>query len=93
MHNTTSWVQPSLPTEVEFAVGGRQDKKQNEVSPDWHGKQVGKNCSLICRLRVKNEEINMLIVLFFKIQPLTSVCLRCVQLLVLIKSLFCDTSR
>ena len=67
MHNTTSWVRPSLPTEVEFAVGGRQDKKQNEVSPDWYGKQVGKNCSLIiCHLRVKNEEINMTLSVFLQ---------------------------
>ena len=57
MRYTTSWVRPSLPTEVEFAVGCRQvqDKTQNEVSPDWYGKQVDINCSLICHLCIKTK--------------------------------------
>ena len=44
---------------------------------------VDKSCSLICRLCLKNKEINMLLRVFsFKKQPLTSFCLRCVQILV-----------
>ena len=85
MRYTTSWVRPSLPTEVEFAVGCQQvqDKKQNEVSPDWYRKQVDINCPLICRLCLKNKAINMLLRVFsFKKEPLTSFFLRCVQTLV-----------